>query len=80
MKWSGTALGWSHDMGRIGWLEIITAAGNPLLLWSNHGTEIALGEFDSVEAAKAAAIDWTRHVVTQLANTLADVERMDDGE
>lgn len=71
MKWETTAVGWAHDMGRIGWLEVVPEEGRWRVLWANFGIEAHIGLQDTVEAAKRDACEWVQLVMAGLSNGLA---------
>ena len=72
MIWGRTARGWERDIGRIGWLEVVTDTGDRwALIWSNFGIETVLSTHETDEAAKAAGHWWIDIVRTELGNVSA---------
>lgn len=81
MIWSPKERGWERDLGRVGWLEVVSVAGSWSLLWVNHGTETELSTHDTEAQALQAGYEWADVVRTQIGNVLAQqANPQDDGE
>lgn len=81
MKWGATSRGWEADLGRVGWLEVVSVGPQWMALWSNYGVETPLGVHDTDMLARQAAQEWVDVVRAELGNVAAAgyAEPVDDG-